>query len=272
MRGNTMDRVFKGQGVFPQKAINAAILPNPKLKLMDQMREVFRLKHYAIRTERSYSDWVRRYIRFHKMKIREDLLTEPTQRVEQFLSDLAVNGGVSPSTQNQAFNALLFLYREVLHVELDGIDAVRADKPVRIPVVLTAEEVRTVIPLIAGTPQLVVKLLYGGGLRLMEALRLRVQDIDFAMKQIVVRDGKGAKDRITVLAKALIPALEEHLSGVKALHEADLRSGNGAVFLPGALERKYPNAAFAWNWQYVFSGTESFQRSTERAAAAASCG
>lgn len=128
----------------------------------------------------------------------------------------------------------------------------RADRPARIPVVLTPEEVQAILPLISGTPQLIVKLLYGSGLRLMEALRLRVQDVDFGMKQITVRDGKGAKDRITVLARAVIPALTEHLAAVKAQHEADLRDGRGSVYLPGALERKYPRAATAWNWQYVF--------------------
>jgi site-specific recombinase XerD len=176
------------------------ITPNPKLKLLDQVREVMRLKHYSIRTERSYCDWIRRYIQFHQMRSREDLNGgEP--KIEQFLSDLAVNGHVSASTQNQAFNALLFLYREILHQNLENIQAVRADRPVRVPTVLTPEEVGRVITAMSGPPQLVVKLLYGSGLRLLEALRLRVQDLDFEMKQLTVRDGKGAKDRFTVLAE-----------------------------------------------------------------------
>ena len=152
-----------------------AVVPNPKLKLMDQVREVMRLKHYAIRTETCYCDWIRRYIRFHKMKAREELLPG-TEKVEVFLSDLAVNGRVAASTQNQAFNALLFLYREVLHEEFENVQAARADRPVRVPVVLTPEEVKQVVTAMSGPTQLVVKLLYGSGLRLLEELRLRVQE------------------------------------------------------------------------------------------------
>jgi integron integrase len=227
------------------------IIPNPKLKLLDQVREVMRLKHYAIRTERSYIDWIRRYVRFHKMGARSDLEGgEP--KIELFLSDLAVNGHVAASTQNQAFNALLFLYREVLHQELQNIQAVRADRPVRVPVVLTPEETKQVIASMSGVPQLVVKLLYGSGLRLMEALRLRVKDLDFEMKQLTVRDGKGSKDRYTVLAESVIPPLRDHLIGVQLVHEQDLRQGGGSVYMPGALDRKYPNAAREWRWQYVF--------------------
>jgi integron integrase len=146
----------------------------------------------------------------------------------------------------------LFLYREVLHQPLENIDAVRADRPVRVPVVLTMEEVRKVLSIMSGTPLLVVKLLYGSGLRLMEGLRLRVQDVDFQMKQITVRDGKGAKDRYTVLAESVIPELQLHLQRVRSMHEADLRADAGAVYLPGALGRKYPSAAREWRWQYVF--------------------
>jgi len=227
------------------------VVPNPKLKLLDQVREVLRLRHYSIRTEQSYCDWVRRYIRFHGMKSREELVPG-TGKVEAFLSDLAINGRVAAATQNQAFNALLFLYREVLHEPFENVQAVRAKRPVRVPTVLTPEEVKRVIEAMSGTPQLVVKLLYGSGLRLMEGLRLRVKDVDFEMKQITVRDGKGAKDRYTVLAQGVIPALREHLAGVRLTHEEDLRAGGGAVYLPGALDRKYPNAAREWGWQYVF--------------------
>jgi integron integrase len=227
------------------------IVPNPKLKLLDQIREVMRLKHYSIRTERSYCDWVRRYVRFHRMRSREEMLPgEP--KIEEFLSDLAVNGNVAASTQNQAFNALLFVYRQILDVDLGSIQAVRADRPVRVPTVLTPEEVRRVVAAMSGEPQLVVKLLYGSGLRLMEGLRLRVQDVDFEMKQLTVRDGKGAKDRYTVLAESVLPVLRQHLEGVKLLHEEDLKGGCGAVYLPGALDRKYLNAAREWGWQYVF--------------------
>jgi len=227
------------------------ILPNPKLKLLDQVREVLRLKHYSIRTEYCYCDWIRRYIKFHHMHLREEL-TPGEAKIELFLSDLAVNGHVAASTQNQAFNALLFLYREVLHQDLQNIQAVRADRPARIPVVLTIEEVKQLILAMSGTTQLVAKLLYGSGLRLMEALRLRVKDLDFEMRQLTVRDGKGAKDRYTVLADNVIPALREHLERVRLIHEADLRQGGGAVYMPGALDRKYPNAAREWRWQYVF--------------------
>jgi integron integrase len=185
------------------------------------------------------------------MRAREDLSgAEP--KIEMFLSDLAVNGHVAASTQNQAFNALLFLYREVLHQELANIQAVRADRPLRVPVVLTTDEVRRLILAMSGIPQLVAKLLYGSGLRLMEALRLRVKDLDFEMKQLTVRDGKGAKDRYTVLPEAVIPVLRAHLEIVRSLHDDDLQQGLGAVYLPGALDRKYPGAAREWRWQYVF--------------------
>ena len=227
------------------------IVPNPKLKLLDQVREVMRLKHYAIRTEKAYCDWIKRYVKFHKMRSREEL--QPAEaKMELFLSSLAVEGQVAASTQNQAFNALLFLYREILHQMLENIQAVRADRPVRVPTVLTPEEVKRVIEAMSGTTQLVAKLLYGSGLRLMEGLRLRVQDLDFEMKQLTVRDGKGAKDRFTVLAEGVIPALREHLANVKLTHQEDLAAGNGAVYLPGALDRKYLKAAREWGWQYVF--------------------
>jgi len=163
-----------------------AVIPNPRLKLLDQVREVMRLKHYSIRTERCYCDWIRRYIKFHGMRAREELVPGEA-KIELFLSDLAVNGNVAVSTQNQAFGALLFLYDQVLHVELQGIHAVRADRPVRVPTVLSSEEAKAVILAMSGTPQLVVKLLYGSGLRLLEALRLRVKDLDFAMKQLTVQ-------------------------------------------------------------------------------------
>lgn len=227
------------------------VIPNPKAKVLDQVREVMRVRHYSIRTERCYCDWVRRYIRFHGMKLREDLFPGE-EKVELFLSDLAVNGHVAVATQNQAFNALLFLYREVLDRSLENIQAVRADRPRRVPGFLIEEEVRQVIGAMSGAAQLVVKLLYGSGLRLMEALRLRVQDLDFGMKELTVRDGKGSKDRYTVLPERVIPALQEHLVKVKAIHDGDLRAGHGAVYLPGALDRKYPSAAREWRWQYVF--------------------
>jgi integron integrase len=227
------------------------ILPNPKLKLMDQVREVMRVKHYSLRTERSYSEWIRRYVRFHRMRSRDELFPG-AGKVEEFLSDLAVHGHVAASTQNQAFNALLFLYDQVLHQPLENVQAVRADRPARLPTVLTPEEVQRVILAMTGVPQLVVKLLYGSGLRLLEALRLRVKDVDFQMRQLTVRDGKGAKDRFTVLADSIIPPLQEQLQRAQLLHNQDVAGGFGAVYLPGALDRKYPSAARDWRWQYVF--------------------
>ena len=182
------------------------------------------------------------------MKSREELVPGEA-KIEEFLSDLAVNGHVAASTQNQAFNALLFLYREVLHKPFENLHAVRADRPARVPVVMRAEEVRPVVSRMSGTPQLVAKLWYGSGLRLMEALRLRVHDVDFGMKQLTVRDGKGAKDRFTILPEAVLPALREHLEKVRTRHEQDLATGGGSVYRPGALERKYPNASREWGWQ-----------------------
>jgi integron integrase len=218
-------------------------------KLIDQMRQAMRIKHYSLRTEKSYINWVRRYIYFHnKRHPREMGATE----VQSFLSDLAVQRRVSASTQNQALNALVFLYKQVLKKELGVIDAVRARRPKRLPVVLTQEEVQKILSLLSGVNHLIVSLLYGSGLRLMECLRLRVKDIDFAAKHIVVRDGKGFKDRITVLPESVIPKLKEHLVRIKALHEYCLKNGYGDVELPFALIHKYPNAAQQWGWQYVF--------------------
>ena len=239
-------------GGWAQTGRAELIVPNPKLKLLDQMREVMRLKHYSIRTEQCYCEWVRRYIKFHGMKGREELLVDAKGKVELFLSDLAVNRHITASTQNQAFNALLFLYSQVVHERLENVQAVRADRPVRVPVVLSIEEVKEVIGAMRGTPQLVVKLLYGSGLRLLEALRLRVHDMDFRMKQLTVRDGKGAKDRYTVLPESLVGLLQEHLQQVRLRHGEDLACGYGSVYLPGALDRKYPGAAREWGWQYVF--------------------
>lgn len=171
-----LDQESQGERRPAAPAGYESVIPNPKLKLLDQMREVMRLKHYSIRTERAYCDWVRRYVKFHGMRGREEMLpAEP--KMERFLSDLAVQGNVAVSTQNQAFNALLFVYREVLHVPVGRIESVRATRPARVPTVLTAAEARQVIAVMSGTPQLVVKLIYGGGLRLLEALRLRVHPV-----------------------------------------------------------------------------------------------
>jgi integron integrase len=186
------------------------------------------------------------------MTSRQDLVNGE-QKIEQFLTHLAVNKNIAPATQNQAMNALVFLYKKVLKVPLnDEINAVRAAKKLNIPVVMTREEVRQVITVMEGVPQLIVKILYGSGLRIMEAVRIRVQDVDYSMKQICVRSGKGGKDRITTFSETIIPFLDNHLAKVKTLHEQDLAEGYGAVYLPYALSRKYLNAENEFNWQYVF--------------------
>ena len=223
-----------------------------KPRLLDQVRAVLRLHHYSIHTERTYLDWIKRYVQFHGMRSREDLAGGES-KIEAFLTDLAVKGKVAASTQNQAMNALVFLYRKVLQQPLEErIDAVRADRKVNVPVVMTREETAKVISLMEATPQLIVKMLYGSGLRILEAVRLRVKDVDFPMKQVTVRSGKGDKDRFTTLSVAVMPLLQNHLLRVKALHEQDVAAGQGAVYLPYALERKYPNAAREWGWQYLF--------------------
>ncbi len=220
--------------------------------LLDQVRDVMRVKHYSIHTERTYCDWIKRFVQYHKMTSRKDL-SNGEEKIEKFLTYLAVEAHVAPSTQNQAMNALVFLYKKVLKTPLtEKIDAVRAFKKKNIPVVLTRDEVRKIINIMENVPQLIVKILYGSGLRVMEAVRLRVQDIDYKMKQITVRSGKGAKDRITTFPESIIPILDNHFAKTKILHEGDLINGFGNVYLPYALSRKYQNAAKEWNWQYVF--------------------
>ena len=227
-------------------------------KLLDQVRDVLRLKHYAISTEETYTDWIRRFILFHKTE--QGSVRHPREmgaaEITTFLTHLAVEQNVAASTQNQALAALLFLYREVLHQDLGPIEPVHAKKPQRLPVVLTREEVRQVFAQMSGLHQLMAKLLYGTGMRLMECVRLRVKDVDFARHEILIRDGKGGKDRVTMLPESPIAPLQAHLQQVKALHERDLAEGYGAVYLPYALERKYPNAATEWAWQYVFPATK----------------
>lgn len=225
-------------------------LPNPEPKLLDQVRAKIRFKHYSIRTEQAYTDWIRRFIvHFGKRHPREMGAPE----VEQFLTYLAVEGRVAAATQNQARCALLFLYREVLAMELPWLDNVEhAKTPKRLPVVLTRDEVQAVLLRLGGTHWLVASLLYGTGMRILECLRLRVQDIDMKRREILIRDGKGAKDRVTMLPLTLVAALQAHLVKVRELHDIDLQQGFGAVYMPTALDRKYPNAAKEWRWQYVF--------------------
>ena len=221
-----------------------------KPKLLDQVREQIRFRHYSIRTEAVYLEWVKRYIRFHKYRHPQEM---GGPEVEAFLSDLAVRRDVSASTQNQALSAILFLYKQVLQIELPWMDGViRARRPQRLPVVLTREEVASVLAQLDGTLWLIASLLYGSGMRLMEVLRLRVKDVEFARLEILIRDGKGQKDRVTMLPRKLAAPLELHLQRVRALHEQDLREGYGRANLPHALARKYPNAAAEWGWQFVF--------------------
>ena len=222
-------------------------------KLLDQVRNVLRLKHYAIRTEEAYLDWIRRFILFHQKRHPREM---GAAEITEFLTHLAVVDNVAASTQNQALAALLFLYQEVLQQDLGPVEPVHAKKPQRLPVVLTREEVRQVLAQMQGTHQLMAKLLYGTGMRLMECVRLRVKDVDFARREIVVRDGKGEKDRVTMLPESLIAPLQEHLRQVQQLHRRDLAAGYGAVYLPYALDRKYPNAAREWGWQYVFPASK----------------
>jgi len=223
--------------------------PQPP-KLLHQVRDRLRLKHYSIRTEQAYVDWIKRFIWFQDKRHPKDM---GAQEVEVFLTHLAVKGKVSASTQNQAKSALLFLYREVLEQQLPWLDKVtQAKAPTRLPVVLTVAEVQAVLKRLTGTHWLIASLLYGAGLRLMEAVRLRVKDVEFTRHEIIVREGKGAKDRVTMLPESVIEPLRRHFAKVKALHEEDLAAGFGEVYLPFALDKKYPNAGREWGWQYVF--------------------
>jgi integron integrase len=219
-------------------------------KLLDVVRAVIRSKHYSRRTEETYIDWITRYVRFHKMQHPREL---GSADITAFLTHLAVDLDVAAATQNQARSALLFLYREVLGLAIDTPQNVVAAKmPRRLPTVLTREEVRAVLGLMSGDHRLMAQLLYGSGLRLMECLRLRVKDLDFAQHQLTVRDGKGMHDRVTMLPDALTAPLQLHLQLVRRMFDEDVEHGYGTVYLPFALERKYQNANREWGWQYVF--------------------
>lgn len=224
--------------------------PEGKPKLLDQLRHAIRLRHYSIRTEEAYVQWAKRFILFHNKRHPRDM---GRAEIEAFLTHLAVAGKVAASTQNQALNAIVFLYHHLLGREIGELETVvRAKRPPKLPVVLSVNETKRVLDRLDGVTGLMARLLYGSGLRLMECLRLRVKDVDFEYRQITVREGKGAKDRMTMLPASLIAPLQAHLERVKALHQADLAAGHGDVYLPFALERKYPNANREWGWQYVF--------------------
>lgn len=228
----------------------------PLPKLLDQVRDRLRVKHYSIRTETQYLQWIKRFILFHDKRHPREM---GAVEVEAFLTHLAVAGRVAAATQNQALSALLFLYREVLNIDLPWLDkVVRAKQPQRLPVVLTRQEVTAILDRMTGVHGLMARLLYGTGMRLMECVRLRVKDVDFERAEIVVRDGKGAKDRITMLPQALIGPLQDHLRWRRQLFEDDKAKGRAAVYLPDALGKKYPTAAVDWPWQYIFpSGSYS---------------
>jgi integron integrase len=232
------------------KASGSLLVPNPKLRLLDQVSEVARFKHYSIRTEQSYRQWVRRFVLFHQKRHPREM---GEAEIRQFLSHLASAQKVAASTQNQALNALVFLYSQVLHQPIGDLGEIeRAKRPARLPVVLSKPEVKRVLTAMEGTHELMARLLYGTGMRLMECARLRVKDVDFEQSQIVVRDGKGMKDRVTILPEALRGPLQEHLQRVRLLHASDVAAGGGEVYLPLALARKYPSAGREWAWQYVF--------------------
>jgi integron integrase len=219
-------------------------------RLLDRVRAAIRTKGYSIRTEQAYVDWIRRFILFHNKRHPDEM---GKSEIEAFLTHLAVNRDVAPSTQNQALSALLFLYRVVLGRELPWLDDVtRAKKPSRLPVVLTVDEAGRLLGSLSGEKWLMASLLYGAGLRLLECLRLRVHDIEFDRRQILVRNGKGGKDRVTVLPEPVTEPLRRQIERVRIIHEEDLSEGFGEVYLPFALERKYPNAARAFGWQYIF--------------------
>jgi integron integrase len=225
------------------------MVTQPK-SLLAVYREALASRHYARRTIQTYERWLRRYLRFHKMRHPREM---GSAEINAFLSHLAVSELVSASTQNQVLAALLFLYRQVLETDPGDLGSVvRARRSKRLPVVLSVVEVRAVLQQLEGPPSLVCGLLYGSGLRLMEALRLRVQDLDFAANQLIVRGGKGNKDRVSVLPQSLMTPLQGHLAEVRRIHRQDLAAGWGRVPLPGALARKYPNASTEWKWQWVF--------------------
>jgi len=229
--------------------VGEALAESPRL--LDRVRGRIRLKHYSIRTETAYIGWIKRYIYFHGKRHPAEMGKE---EVEAFLTSLAVQRNVSAATQNQALSALLFLYREVLEIELPWLDDVtRAKKPARLPTVLTRDEVAAMLAQMdEGEVKLIVRLLYGSGLRLLEGLRLRVKDVDLNRRELLVRDGKGGKDRVTMLAGQLVGPLRIHLAQRKALHDTDLAEGRGEVWLPDALALKYPAAPRTFAWQYVF--------------------
>ncbi len=244
--------------LYPNSSQTNKKLPEVS-KVISETRKAIRIKHYSYSTERTYIDWVKRFYHYVINEKKKDISshTLDTNDVKDYLSYLALKKRVSASTQNQAFNALIFLFREVLKIELDNLSkTVRAKRGVRLPVVLSPEEIKDLFRHAEGKSLLILQLIYGAGLRLMELARLRVKDIDFHSNLIFVRTGKGDKDRSTILPESIKGRLQEHLNEVKALHEKDLKTGHGEVYMPDALGRKYPHAAKEWHWQYVFPSSK----------------
>ncbi len=234
--------------------------PGAPTRLLDRVRFAIRTRHYSRRTERAYVGWIRRFILFHGKR-------HPTSmgaaEVTRFLTHFAVDGRVSASTQNQAMSSLLFLYRDVLGIEIAWLDdVVRAKRPLRLPAVLSRDEIGALLAELNGTTRIMASLLYGAGLRLLECCQLRVQDVEFSRRELTIRNGKGAKDRVAPIPRALVAPLTAHLARVRALHEQDLRNGAGSVELPGALARKLPRAAWEWSWQWVFPATRPYVDAT----------
>lgn len=233
--------------ISPEKS---GIPSQPPVKLLDQVRDRIRYKHYSLRTEHSYVQWVKRFVLFHGKRHPN---TMGAREVEAYLSYLSNEGNISASTHQQALSALLFLYKEVLGIDLPWLENLpRPKKPKRLPVVLTVAEVKKVLAQLEGTHALMARLLYGSGMRLMECIRLRVKDVDFERREILVREGKGNKDRVTMLPDALCADLQAHLERVRGLWEQDRAAGRAGVFMPQALEKKYPDGGKSWPWFWVF--------------------
>jgi len=236
------------------KGSNSAIFRPQAKRLLDQVAEVMRYHHYSKRSEESYVRWIKQYILFHNKRHPSEM---GKKEIEHFLSHLAVNKNVAASTQSQALNAIVFLYKKVLNLPIaDDLAPVRSKKPVRLPVVLSTDEMSQLLSKMSGTHLLMARLMYGGGLRLMELVRLRVKDIDFANTYIVVRDGKGGGDRTTLLGASIVDDLKTHLVKVRQFYNQDVLSGHANVYLPHALAKKYPNAPSSWDWQYVFPSSK----------------
>ena len=249
MRNRTINS-FRFHILEPPPIFTPSPLPQPK-KLLDQLRDAIRVKGYSIRTEKTYTEWVRRFIIFNHKTHPRDL--GPAE-IECFLTYLAVDQNVAAATQNQALSAILFLYQNVLKIDIDpnSINAVRAKNPKRLPTVLTKAEIKSLFTHLTGKYKLMAQMMYGSGMRIMECLRLRIKDIDFENQQIIIRDGKGGQDRVTVLPRNVHEQLREHMIRVQRLHQIYLEKGFGSVYLPGALERKYPQTNHEWKWQYIF--------------------